>query len=74
MKIRHVGRLLLSFTFISVASAPSISAQPVAKTKPNIIVFLVDDMGWQDTSVPFWNKATGIQPPVPHSQYGTPGA
>ena len=22
--------------------------------KPNIIFFLVDDMGWQDTSVPFW--------------------
>lgn len=21
--------------------------------KPNIIMFLVDDMGWQDTSVPF---------------------
>lgn len=25
---------------------------------PNIIVFLVDDMGWQDTSVPFWDKET----------------
>ena len=31
----------------------------VEKVKqPNIIVFLVDDMGWQDTSVPFWNKKT----------------
>ncbi len=27
-------------------------------SKPNIIVFLVDDMGWQDTSVPFWNQKT----------------
>ena len=26
--------------------------------KPNIILFFVDDMGWQDTSVPFWNKRT----------------
>ncbi len=26
--------------------------------KPNIILFLVDDMGWQDTSVPFWNRRT----------------
>jgi arylsulfatase A-like enzyme len=26
--------------------------------KPNIILFLVDDMGWQDTSVPFWTKKT----------------
>jgi len=26
--------------------------------KPNIIFFLVDDMGWQDTSVPFWTEKT----------------
>lgn len=26
--------------------------------RPNIIVFLVDDMGWQDTSLPFWNQKT----------------
>ena len=25
-------------------------------TQPNIILFLVDDMGWQDTSVPFYNN------------------
>ncbi len=25
---------------------------------PNIVLFLVDDMGWQDTSVPFWSKKT----------------
>ena len=25
---------------------------------PNIILFLVDDMGWQDTSVPFWKERT----------------
>jgi len=24
--------------------------------KPNIIFFLVDDMGWQETSVPFWKE------------------
>jgi hypothetical protein len=29
-----------------------------AQQKPNIIVFLVDDMGWQDNSVPFWTEAT----------------
>ena len=22
---------------------------------PNIVLFFVDDMGWQDTSVPFWD-------------------
>jgi arylsulfatase A-like enzyme len=26
--------------------------------QPNIIFFLVDDMGWQDTSVPFWKEKT----------------
>ena len=25
---------------------------------PNIIVFIVHDMGWQDTSLPFWNQKT----------------
>ena len=29
-----------------------------AQKKPNIIFFLVDDMGWQDTSVPFWDSVT----------------
>ena len=29
-----------------------------AQIKPNIIVFLVDDMGWQDCSVNFWTQAT----------------
>lgn len=27
-------------------------------TRPNIIVFIVDDMGWQDTSLPFWTQKT----------------
>lgn len=26
--------------------------------RPNIILFLVDDMGWQDTSLPFWSQKT----------------
>ncbi len=29
-----------------------------ADTPPNIILFLVDDMGWQDTSLPFWSEVT----------------
>lgn len=29
-----------------------------APRHPNILLFMVDDMGWQDTSVPFWDRAT----------------
>jgi hypothetical protein len=48
-----------------------------AKTaRPHILFFLVDDMGWQDTSVPFWpmenpvrgtraNRAILISSPIP---------
>ena len=31
-----------------------------ASERPNIIFFLVDDMGWQDTSVAFWDQATPL--------------
>jgi arylsulfatase A-like enzyme len=36
--------------------------------QPNIILFLVDDMGWQDTSVPFWKEETEF-----NKRYHTPG-
>jgi len=29
-------------------------------TQPNIILFFVDDLGWQDTSVPFWKEKTPL--------------
>ncbi|TLX71934.1 sulfatase [Labilibacter sediminis] len=37
------------------------------KEQPNIILFLVDDMGWQDTSVPFWQDKTAL-----NEKYYTP--
>lgn len=43
---------------ISLAISPIVSAAantPNSNT-PNIILFLVDDMGWQDTSVSFYNN------------------
>lgn len=35
--------------------------------RPNIIFFLADDMGWQDTSLPFWNQTTPL-----NRRYHTP--
>ena len=46
----------------------SLSACTKEKTsKPNIILFLVDDMGWQDTSVPFGEEETAF-----NRRYHTP--
>ena len=44
-------------------AAPALQAQhqqPNGRTdtRPNIILFMVDDMGWQDTSLPFWTQKT----------------
>lgn len=42
-------------------------SQQKKENKPNIIVFLVDDMGWQDTSEPFWTQKTTL-----NKRYHTP--
>jgi arylsulfatase A-like enzyme len=43
------------------------AAEQAAPDRPNIVVFLIDDMGWQDTSVAFWRKPTPF-----NSHYRTP--
>jgi arylsulfatase A-like enzyme len=32
--------------------------EQIPEPKPNIVLFFVDDMGWQDTSVQFWKEKT----------------
>lgn len=40
---------------------------PAEAPRPNILLFLVDDMGWQDTSVPFHERRTPL-----NDRYHTP--
>lgn len=48
-------KLLLVGIVVILASCQS---EEIEKKPPNIVLFLVDDMGWQDTSVPFWTERT----------------
>ncbi|MGN6490638.1 MAG: sulfatase [Agriterribacter sp.] len=57
-----VSVLLVSLLLLSATPLPAQKA-----TRPNIIVFLVDDMGWQDCSVPFWTSVTPL-----NQRYHTP--
>lgn len=56
MNIRRLTHLKILACIIFLSSCNQI---PQAENpKPNIILFLVDDMGWQDTSEPFHTKRT----------------
>ena len=56
--IRRCGLLPVLSIMLAGISCTQISADKKSDPKPNIIVFMVDDMGWQDTSVPFWTEKT----------------
>ena len=51
MSLSKLFHVLILLFFISCNNSNKIS-------KPNIVLFMVDDLGWQDTSVPFWNNKT----------------
>ena len=53
--------------FVGLFSCLFLLASSAAEEKPNIVLFLVDDMGWQDTSVPFSDEVTPF-----NKRYRTP--
>lgn len=55
--------LFLFFLFVLGCTAP----KKIDNTSPNIIVFLVDDLGWNDTSLPMSGEKTKY-----NSRYRTP--
>ncbi len=52
--------------YLAIARAVAKHIRP-STTRPNILLFLVDDMGWQDTSVPFHSQRTDF-----NRRYQTP--
>lgn len=61
--------LLIALAFLSEVSSAAGDAGPSAPPLPNIVVFLVDDMGVMDTSVPFLTDSSGQAKRYPHNDY-----
>lgn len=59
-RLKVASTLIKSFGFAACLMLMGLGASFGQDNQPNIIVFLVDDMGWQDTSVPFWVKKTPL--------------
>ena len=72
--VRHLWTIVL----LPLLAAVSVSVCAIAADKPNIIIFLVDDMGVMDTSVPFLTDADGepsglsVERVVSHAEHGAP--
>ena len=58
-----VSFALASLTGISTQAKEKMSSE-TTQQRPNIILFMVDDMGWQDTSLPFWTQKHIIMKPT----------
>ncbi|MFT3750155.1 MAG: sulfatase [Agriterribacter sp.] len=51
-------RFLQVITFVIIMLTVQIDLHAQQSSHPNIIIFLIDDMGWEDTSVPFSGSIT----------------
>ena len=59
--------LLVALLVLGGLAGRAADPVPAAARRPNIVFFLVDDMGWQDTSVPFHSEPTAL-----NRRYRTP--
>jgi arylsulfatase A-like enzyme len=61
MKSMHSISILFSLMiFFCCANVPSVLVAQEGKAKPNIVFFIADDYGWQDTSEPMWDRRTKL--------------
>lgn len=60
-------RVVLCIATVPAMLQMQVLAQQPQPARPNIILFMVDDMGWQDTSVPFGPECTPL-----NNRYHTP--
>jgi len=67
MNRRQFVKALGASCAASVLSQGATSRRVLAHTRPNIVFFFIDDMGWQDTSEPFHTEATAL-----NRRYHTP--
>ena len=58
-RLRPLSGLAWTCFVVSIGAPLFAQGDEVAgKSRPNVLLFLVDDMGWQDTSVPFGSETT----------------
>lgn len=60
MKIDMIRIFVIPALVMVLSGLIASSCTETSTSNPNIILFLVDDMGWQDTSLPFWKEETPI--------------
>ena len=62
----NLSKTISSVALLSLV-ASSQAQEKTCEKRPNILLFMVDDMGWQDTSVPFYSQITPL-----NKRYSTP--